>query len=150
MNRLSTHRQTHRTQLVLFLLFLGALPSSALAQRTGATPPVTAPTMPSPALVPPPALSQKQILAQDSRLDRPVSLDVISVPLNEVLQKESLDKSTDTMEDGHRFLLTAAPDCADLKMQVRLNARPLRTLMTALAEMLPGTWTRTPTAISFP
>ena len=86
----------------------------------------------------------KGTLAQDSRLDRPISLDVISVPLDEVLKTESLDKSTETMEDGHRFLLTAAPDCADLKLQARLNNRPLRTLMTALAEMVPGVWTRTP------
>ena len=126
MNRLPTRRP--RPQAALFFLLLGALPAAALAQKPTLTP----------------APSQKQMLAQDSRLDRAVSLDVISVPLNEVLQKESLDKSTETMEDGHRFLLTAAPDCADLKLQIRLNARPLRTLMTALAEMLPGVWTRTP------
>ena len=146
MNRLSTCRQARhpRSQAVLFLLLLGALPGGAVAQKPVATPPAATPALPSPALVTPPALSQKEMLAQDTRLDRPITLDVISVPLNEVLQKESLDKSTETMEDGHRFLLTAAPDCADLKLQVRLNARPLRTLMTALAEMLPGRWTRTP------
>jgi len=113
-------------KMMLAFLLLAAAPTVALAQK------------------PPAALSQKQTLAQDARLDRVVSLDVISVPLGEVLQQESLDKSTEKMEDGHRFLLTAAPDCADLKLQVRLNGRPLRTLMTALAEMLPGHWTATP------
>jgi len=124
-----------------FLYLLAALPSIALAQKpTDAPPAITSSSAPATLAT----LSQKQMLAQDSRLDRVLSLDIISVPINEVLQKESLDKSTDTMEDGKRFLLTASADCADLKLQVRLNARPLRTLMTALAEMVPGTWTRTP------
>ena len=132
MNRLPFHRSIFKQgwPAALFFLLAAALPSAALAQK--------------PPTAPPPAFGQKQMLAQDPRLDRVVSLDVISVPLGEVLQQESLDKSTEKMEDGHRFLLTAAPDCADLKLQIRLNARPLRTLMTALAEMLPGTWTRTP------
>ena len=130
-----------RPRVALLLLFLAALPGVAFAQKSAALPPTVASTPPSAAL---PALTQKQMLDGDSRLDRFVSLDVISVPLNEVLQKESLDKSTDTMEDGKRFLLTAAPDCADLKLQIRLNHRSLRVLMTALAQMVPGTWTRTP------
>ncbi len=149
MNRPSAHiPRWLRPQTALFLLLLVACPGPALAQKTAAPPamvtPPAAPAPPAPATLPPPALTQKEMLAQDARLDRPISLDVISVPLNEVLQKESLDKSTDKMEDGHRFLLTAATDCADLKLQVRLNNRPLRTLMTALAEMVPGVWTRTP------
>ncbi len=150
MNRLSFRRQARspRPPAALVLFLLAALPSAALAQKPVEVPAVVVPppppAAPSPVLAVPPALSQKEMLAQDSRLDRPISLDVISVPLNEVLQKESLDKSTETMEDGKRFLLTAAPDCADLKLQVRLNNRPLRVLMTALAQMVPGTWTRTP------
>ena len=130
----------------LFLFFLAVLPGTAFAQKPVATPPaVTYGVQATPNLRPTQegAVTQ-EMLAQDSRLDRLISLDVISVPLNEVLQKESLDKSTETMEDGHKFLLTAAPDCADLKLQIRLNNRPLRTLMTALAQMLPGKWTRTP------
>ena len=150
MNRLSFHRQARppRHPAALVLLLLAALPGAALAQKPAAVPAVVAPSRPSvtpsPAPAVPPVLTQKEMLAQDNRLDRVISLDVISVPLDEVLQKESLDKSTETMEDGHKFLLTAAPDCADLKLQVRLNNRPLRVLMQALAEMVPGTWTRTP------
>ena len=129
---------------------LAAFPVAALAQKTASPPSVVPSAAPSsaPAMLAlrPPQVGAptKEVLAQDIRLDRLISLDVISVPLSEVLQKESLDKSTDTLEDGHRFLLTATPDCADLKMQIRLNNRPLRTLMTALAQMVPGTWTRTP------
>ncbi len=132
-----------RPPAALFLL-LAALPSAALAQKPVAKTPTPTPPASFPATAGPPAPSQKAMLAGDSRLDRPVSLDLISVPLGEVLQQESLDKSTNTLEDEHRFLLTAAPDCADLKTQIRLNGRPLRVLMTALAQMVPGVWTRTP------
>jgi len=144
-NRLSPPRHASRRcrQAALTIFLLAFFPVAAFAQKPVAAPHATAAaSFPDPA--PPPDPNQKQMLAQDSRLDRPISLDIISVPLGEVLQKQSLDRSTETMEDGHRFLLTAAPDCADLKLQIRLNARPLRTLMTALAEMLPGMWTRTP------
>ena len=137
MNRLSLRRP--RPQAALFLL-LAVLPGTAHAQKPVS---VTPPVLSSPPAETSP-LGQKQMLDGDARLDRSISLDAISVPLNEVLQKESLDKSTDKMEDGKRFLLTAAPDCADLKLQIRLNARPLRTLMRALAQMVPGVWTRTP------
>lgn len=145
MNRLSSHcpisRPCRQAMLLPFLLI--GLPGATFAQKP-ATRPAVMTAVPSPAPVTSPGLTQKQMLDGDTRLDRPVTLDVISVPLGEVLQKESLDKSTETMEDGHRFLLTAASDCADLKLQVRLNNRPLRTLMTALAQMLPGVWTRNP------
>ena len=108
MNRLSFHCPAHkpcRTAALLVLLF-AAFPGTAFAQKTAPAPPAAA-SFPDP--VTPPAPSQKVMLAQDSRLDRAVTLDVISVPLGEVLQKESLDKSTDKTEDGHKFLLTAAP-----------------------------------------
>ena len=142
MNRLSFPCPAGRQgrTAALFLLLLAAFPGATLAQKPAPAPP---PALVTPAVTPP-ALTQKQMLDGDSRLDRVISLDVISVPLGEVLKQESLDKSTDTMEDGKRFLLTAAPDCADLKLQVRLNNRPLRTLMTALAQMVPGVWTPTP------
>ena len=141
MNRLPFRCPALRPRpLAALFLLLAALPAAAFAQKPAAPPPAA--SFPAPAA--PPAPSQQAMLAGDSRLDRPVSLDLISVPLGEVLQKESLDKSTDKMEDGHRFLLTAAPDCADLKTQIRLDNRPLRTLMTALAQMVPGVWTRTP------
>ena len=84
------------------------------------------------------------MLAQDTRLDRPVTLDIISVPLEDVLKKESVDKSTDKKNDADKLVLTASHNCNELKLQIRLNQRPLRVLMQALAEMLPGKWTRTP------
>ena len=148
MNRLSFLYPTRRPcrTAALFLLF-AAVSSTALAQKPAPARPTAAVPFPDP--VTPPAPSQKVMLTQDSRLDRVLSLDLISVPLGEVLQKESLDKSTDKMEDAHKFLLTAAPDCADLKLQIRLNDRPLRTLMAALAQMVPGTWTRTPHGYQF-
>ena len=152
MNRLSSLRPAHwpRLQAMLFLFLFAAFPEAAHAHKTAQMLPTVTSTMPAPApAVVSPTLTQKQTLASDNRLDRLISLDVISVPMNEVLQKESIDKSTETMEDGHRFLLTATPDCADLKLQIRLNNRPLRTLMTALAQMVPGVWTRAPHGYQF-
>ncbi len=156
MNRLSSHRTAlwYCPQAALFLL-LAALPGAAPAQKPAAPPPAVTPAASSPAPGPSLALSQKEALSQkqmldaDKRLDRPVTLDVISVPLDEVLQKQSVDKSADTKPaadkkgDPDRLVLTASHNCADLKLQIRLNHRPLRTLMQALAEMLPGAWTRT-------
>ena len=153
MNKLSSPRPAHQTcpQAMFFLCLLAVLPGTAFAQNlaaaplavTPAAPSSVTPAAPSPAPLTSSVLTQKQMLDGDTRLDRLITLDVISVPLDEVLQKESLDKSTDKMEDANKFLLTAAPTCADLKLQVRLNNRPLRVLMRALAQMLPGTWTRT-------
>ena len=146
MNRLPSPRPVPRPcPLAALFLLLIALPSAAFAQKTAAPPPAA--SFPAPAA--PPAPSQKALLDGDSRLDRLISLDVISVPLGEVLQKESLDRSTEKMEDGKRFLLTIAPECADLKMQIRLNNRPLRVLMQAFAQMVPGVWTRTPHGYQF-
>lgn len=150
MNTLSSRRLALRPyRWALPICLLAALPVATLAQKPVATPPAVAatassfaPTVPAPR-PPPEGAAAQEMLIQDTRLDRLISLDVISVPLDEVLRKESLDKSTETMEDGHRFLLTAAPDCANLKLQIRLNNRPLRTMMMALAQMVPGVWTRT-------
>jgi len=142
---------------VALLILISALPGPTLAQKTtAALPAVTAAASspasgPSLALSPKEALAQKQMLADDKRLDRPVTLDVISVPLDEVLQKQSADTkpsadtkgSADAKPDPERLILTASHNCEALKLQIRLNRRPLRTLMRALAEMLPGTWTRT-------
>lgn len=109
MNRLSLLYPAHKPcrMAALLVLLFAAFPGTAFAQKTAPAPPPAA--APFPDLVTPPAPSQKVMLAQDSRLDRAVTLDVISVPLGEVLQKENLDKSTNTMEDAHKFLLTAAP-----------------------------------------
>ncbi len=140
------------------LALIAALPGPALAQKLVPPPPA----VPSPASAPSlglgqkEALSQKQMLADDKRLDRLISLDVISVPLDEVLQKESVNKSADAKTsadakpdadkkpDPERLILTAAHNCETLKLQIRLNHRSLRVLMIALAQMVPGTWTRTP------
>ena len=53
------------------------------------------------------------------------------------------DDGRTKIEDANKFVLTAPHNCEDLKLQIRLNHRPLRTLMRALAGMLPGTWART-------
>ena len=131
---------------VAFLLLV-ALPGPTLAQKPVPPPPAAAPAAsppaaPSLALGPKEALSQKQMLDADKRLDRPVTLDVISVPLDEVLQKESINKSADAKPAPDRLVLTASHNCEALKLQIHLNKRPLRVLMIALAEMLPGMWTR--------
>ena len=143
-------------------LWAALLPLPSLAQKSAAPKPAAPKPAASPpaseaslGLSPQEALAQKQMLAGDKRLDRLVSLDVISVPLDEVLQKESVNGSadakpstdaklgTDTKPDPDKLALTASHNCEALKLQIRLNHRPLRTLMTALAEMLPGAWTRT-------
>ncbi len=173
MNRLSSPRPILRPcRQAAALLLLAALPGHALAQKPAAQkpavpPPAAAPAVPSSdagpslALSPKEALAQKRMLDADKRLDCPVTLDVISVPLDEVLQKESTQAkpsvnksadakpstdakaSADAKPDPDKLVLTASHNCESLKLQIRLNRRPLRTLMTALAEMLPGTWTRT-------
>ncbi len=141
MNRLSSSRRVPRFYVRAAVLLLAALPGPTLAQKPAAAPPAASES--SLALSPKEALAQKQMLDADARLDRLVSLDVISVPLDEVLQKQSVSKSADAKLDPDNLVLTAAHNCEALKLQIRLNRRPLRTLMTALAEMLPGAWTRT-------
>jgi len=161
-NRLSSLRPILRPcrQAAALLLLIAGMSGPALAQKAAVPPAVTPAPLspasgPSLALSPKEALAQKQMLDADKRLDRPITLDVISVPLDEVLQKENVNKSDDTKTstdakasadakpDPDKLALTAAHNCEALKLQIRLNHRPLRTLMTALAEMLPGTWTRT-------
>jgi len=74
---------------VALLALIAALPGPALAQKL-VPPPRAVPSAasaPSLGLSLKEALSQKQMLDADTRLDRPVFLDVISVPLDEVLQK---------------------------------------------------------------
>jgi len=158
-NRLSSLRPIPRSCWQAALLLLIAVMSGPTLAQKAAPPPPAAPAASPPAsglslaLSQKEALSQRQMLDADTRLDRPVSLDVISVPLDEVLQKESVSKSTDTKPSTDanadpkpapdRLVLTAAHNCEALKLQIRLNRRPLRTLMTALAGMLPGTWAHT-------
>ncbi len=71
-------------------------------------------------------------LAADTRLDRKVTLDEIGVSLSDLLQKASVPGTS----------LDCAADCADQKLQVRVQNRPLRSVMAALAQLTPGTWKR--------
>ena len=84
MNRLSFLYPTRRPCRTAALFLLFALPGAAFAQKPVPAPPTAAASFPDP--VTPPAPSQKVMLMQDSRLDRPVTLDIISVPLGEVLE----------------------------------------------------------------
>ncbi len=69
-------------------------------------------------------------LAQDARLERTVDVAEVGVSLDELLQKLSAKGLT----------LRAGTSCREQKVQVRLKQRPLRLLMEALAQMLPGVW----------
>lgn len=119
---------------VTALMLLAFFTSSQLA----AEPPLPSPPAKQPTLSRPSALSffeKPEVdpqLAVDPRLDRKVTLDGIGTPLTDVLQKVSVTG----------LPLDCAPDCADTKLQVRIKDRPLRALMTALAQLAPGTWKR--------
>lgn len=69
---------------------------------------------------------------EDTRLDRTVSLDEIGISLEELLRNFS-DRS---------LSLSCNRACAMQKVQVHLRQRPLRAVLEALAEWLPGTWRR--------
>ena len=71
-------------------------------------------------------------LAADARLDRKVTLDEIGVSLSDILRKVSAAGTP----------LTCGAECADQKLQVRLQNRSLRSVLAALAQMTPGTWKR--------
>jgi len=70
------------------------------------------------------------LLANDPRLRRAVTLDEAGIQLDELLQRLG--------DDG--LSLTCDRACAEQKLQIRLKGRPLRTLMEALAQLLPGSW----------
>ena len=73
---------------------------------------------------------QSSYLIDDARLSAPSSVEAVGVPLQELLKQVShahLTLKTD------RF-------CAEQKIQLRLQKRPTRVLMQAIAELLPGTW----------
>jgi hypothetical protein len=69
-------------------------------------------------------------LPEDGRLIRPISLDQAGISLKRLLQEVS----------DRNLRLECSRTCADQKVQIRLKDRPLRALMEALAELLPGTW----------
>jgi len=70
------------------------------------------------------------LLEKDPRLDRQVTVDETGISLKGLLRKLSDRK------------LTLSPEAhfAEQKVQIHLNHRPLRTLMSALAELLSGFW----------
>ena len=69
-------------------------------------------------------------LADDARLNVPVSVQATGIELRDLLKQVSHAPLT----------LTADRFCAGQKIQLSLHPRPLRQLMYALAELLPGTW----------
>ena len=73
-------------------------------------------------------------LEQDKRLDRIQSITEVCLPLAEALRRCS---STDCK-------LRAAPNCRELKLQLRLHDRTVRATMLALADLLPGQWLEYP------
>src|SRR5262249_441710 len=90
--------------------------------------PVSSKTSPPPPPQTPPVSIPDTHLAQDARLDLPVSLDEIGTSMEDLLKKVSRKGLT----------LRAGRNCSAQKLQIRLKNRPLRTLMLALAELLPG------------
>ena len=173
MNNASLPSAVRRCLTAALFLLPAALPAPSLAQKSAAPKPAASPpaSAASLGLSPQEALRQKQMLADDKRLDRFISLDVISVPLDEVLQQVSIKPATEKSKDAKpsadtkpttdakpsadtkpsaaektnsdKILLTASHNTADLKLQIRLNQRPLRVLMQALSDLLPGKWTKT-------
>lgn len=75
-------------------------------------------------------VSNSSVIAEDKRLDSPLSLTERNIQLDELLPRLSTK--------GLR--LEADRSCAQQKVQIRLRHRPLRVLMQALAELLPGEW----------
>jgi hypothetical protein len=73
-------------------------------------------------------------LDKDVRLARTTPIRVTSVTLRDLFRHLS----------GSRLILVAGRSCADQRVQIQLKNRPLRTLMRALAEMLPATWSPLP------
>ncbi len=70
-------------------------------------------------------------LTQDARLNRLVTFEKIGTPLGELLRSLNNKELT----------LSVNRTCDGQKLQVRLKQRSLRTLMQALAELMPGEWT---------
>ena len=66
----------------------------------------------------------------DVRLKRPVTLDVVGIPLKELLQRLS----------AKDLALSCDRECAEQKLQLRLKNHPVGEIMQALADMLPGSW----------
>lgn len=109
------------TVLLWSLVFWAFSPSSGSAQPPAAAPPAPPSTS---------VLVTDERLANDARLQRKVTLDETGIPLEELLQRFS----------GAGLTLSCGRSCQEQKLHLRLKERPLRTLMEALAELLPGEW----------
>ncbi|HZO90805.1 MAG TPA: hypothetical protein VFB38_20930 [Chthonomonadaceae bacterium] len=70
-------------------------------------------------------------LPADPQLEKTITLNVTGISLSDLLKKHST----------HSLSLTCSPSCANLKLQIHLKERPLRSVLLALAELLPGKWT---------
>jgi hypothetical protein len=66
----------------------------------------------------------------DIRLDRKVDVEGVGIPIAQLLQKMS----------SNGLQLVADKSCAEQKLQLRLHHCPLRSLMHALAVLLPAHW----------
>jgi hypothetical protein len=67
---------------------------------------------------------------RDPRLERSITVDATGIALKDLLRQVS----------GPEVTLSASPQSADLKLQLRLKGRPLRSLMTSLSLLLGGDW----------
>lgn len=99
-----------------------------LSVASSAADPASAPPTPTLAFFDRP--QSVSLLRSDARLDRRITLDEVGTPLAAVLDKIG----------NAELPLTAGSACAEQKLQVRLKDRPVRALMEALAQLLPGTW----------
>ncbi len=104
------------TPVPLLLMFSGSICTSACAQAPAAAPSSTK-AAPDPMLT-------------DSRLERRITLEHIALPLPELLKKLG----------GSELLLIAAKNCETQKIQLRVQNRTVRSVMLALAQLLPGSW----------
>lgn len=77
-------------------------------------------------------------LSADSRLDAPVTLTVSGLPLGDLLDELSANDKPGT--NAPQVRLSAGGSCADLKLQMQLHNRSLRSVMAALAQLVPGEW----------
>ena len=100
---------------------LAAAPAAARANPLASVPPHSGAAHSAP--VP-------DVLQQDTRLDALVTLDKTGVSLDDLTHELS----------RKGLLLFAGRNCENQRVHVRLNKRPLRDLMRALAELLPGEW----------
>ena len=98
--------------------------------------PTQAQTIPTPHPLTPPVTQADLVpadLTQDARLDRVCSVHEVGLPMDEVLHGVSNGEVT----------LSADRTCDALKLHLRLVKRPLRQLMNALAQLVPGAWYKT-------